>query len=322
MTHQHLPYLIVEVDPETAIALEHTGAKRKYWFRPPTEPEGQSLFKADERIAGKRVERGTGEDWAEKVACEVCEALGIPHVHYELAIEKGSQIHGVLCHNIAQNPPELLLGNVLLSSAVQGYPRVPAKKHRTHQHAVAAVVRVLNELEMPPDHFCDNLPLGVDTALDVFIGYTMLDALVANQDRHHENWGALRYPTRDCLAPTFDHGSALARNEPDQKREWRLDKIDPRATVESFAEKAKSAFYVAASPQSPLCTLEAFRHFAVESPNAAIAWQNRLESLTIGVVESIVDRIPASRMSPIARRFTIELVRINRQRILETSFQQ
>lgn len=322
MTLDRQHYRIFEVDRKSAVALEHTGAKRKYWFRPSTDSDEQSLFKADERIAGQRSEIGTGEDWAEKIVSEFCETLGIPHVHYELAIEKVTQIHGVICRNIAPNPPELILGNVLLSLAVQGYPQDPTNKYSTHQHTVAAVVEVLNDLQPPPDEFCKSLPSGIDTALDVFVGYVMLDALVANQDRHHQNWGALRYPTRSCLAPTFDHGAALARNEPDQKRQWRLEQVDRRATVDSFAKKAKSAFFVHEAPCSPLSTLEAFRRFAAYAPDAAAAWQNRLKGLTQGKLQSIVDQVPAGRMTTIARRFTIELIRINQQRILEVSFQQ
>lgn len=41
------------------------------------------LFKAEDR--------GTGEDWAEVVACHLCALLGLPHVEYELAAEYDGQ---------------------------------------------------------------------------------------------------------------------------------------------------------------------------------------------------------------------------------------
>lgn len=53
------------------------------------------------------------------------------------------------------------------------------------------------------------MPSGLSSALDVFAGYVLLDAWIANQDRHHENWGALRMGTALYLAPSFDHGAAL-----------------------------------------------------------------------------------------------------------------
>ena len=30
---------------------------------------------------------------------------------------------------------------------------------------------------------------GIVSALDVFVGYLLLDAWIGNTDRHHENWG-------------------------------------------------------------------------------------------------------------------------------------
>jgi hypothetical protein len=54
----------------------------------------------------------------------------------------------------------------------------------------------------------------------------MLDALIGNTDRHHENWGLVLQGTSDHqdlrLAPTFDHASSLGRNETDERREARL----------------------------------------------------------------------------------------------------
>jgi hypothetical protein len=48
----------------------------------------------------------------------------------------------------------------------------------------------------------------------LFPGYLMLDALIGNTDRHHENWGArvlagLGNGRRMAvLAPTYDHASS------------------------------------------------------------------------------------------------------------------
>jgi hypothetical protein len=66
---------VIQVDRRQFDAVEQLGTKTKFWYR---DAQGVlTLFKAEER--------GTGEDWAEKIACELAELLGIPHVHYELA---------------------------------------------------------------------------------------------------------------------------------------------------------------------------------------------------------------------------------------------
>jgi len=60
---------VIEVRSSMAEAVEYLGTKSKFWYR---NGERQMLFKAEER--------GTGEDWAEKIACELCALLGLPHV--------------------------------------------------------------------------------------------------------------------------------------------------------------------------------------------------------------------------------------------------
>ena len=87
-----------------------------------------------------------------------------------------------------------------------------------------------------------DVPAGIESALDYFVGYVMLDAWIANPDRHHENWAAIWDGSAMRLAPTFDHGAALARNLLDSEREERLTIKYSNRTVESFARKGRSAF--------------------------------------------------------------------------------
>ena len=53
--------------------------------------------------------------------------------------------------------------------------------------------------------------------------YMVLDALIGNTDRHHENWGILRTRVdgqwEDKVAPSFDHASLLGRELQDVRRE-------------------------------------------------------------------------------------------------------
>lgn len=78
-------FAIERIDSDNAEALEPLGTKRKFWF---TDARGRRLlFKAEAR--------GTGEDWAEKLACEFVQLLGLPHVHYELALDTATRTPGV-----------------------------------------------------------------------------------------------------------------------------------------------------------------------------------------------------------------------------------
>ncbi len=301
------PFPVVEVDHDSAYDVEQLGTKRKFWFRRFEDDSVRWLFKAEER--------STGEDWAEKIACELCELLDIPHVHYELAIETASGTPGVVCPNVAAPTLTLILGNQLLFERDPAYPAKDENKYGVRQHAVGVVVEAVQRLQLPPSEYCGNLPAGIDSALGVFVGYVMLDALIANQDRHHQNWGALR-SDRTMLAPTFDHGAALARNEPEAKRERRLHGPDPKYNVNNFAEKAASSFYGSENAERPLGTLAAFSQFAKSSPKSAEIWLNRLKVLNRETISLIVDRIPESRMSSLTREFTIQLIEANLTRLL------
>ncbi len=94
---------VVTVNSHQAESLEQLGTKRKYWY---AEGVRRLLFKAEER--------GTGEDWAEKLSCELAGLMGLPHVIYELAEEVGSGTPGVVCETCSPPPWSLVLGNQLL----------------------------------------------------------------------------------------------------------------------------------------------------------------------------------------------------------------
>jgi hypothetical protein len=266
------------------------------------------LFKAEQR--------NTGEDWAEKVSCQLCELLGLPHVHYELAEEyDGGQCvgRGVVCKDFVPPWFFLILGNQLLLQRDPAYPAA-GRKYKVHQHTVDAVARVVRPLAPPG---AESIPPGIVTALDVFVGYLMLDAWIANQDRHHENWGALVSGDELRLAPTFDHGASLARNITDEERIERLTTRDRNRTVAYFASRARSAFYGATAGARPLITFEAYAAMAALAPEAGRIWTEQLGRVDGASVRSILDEVPGNRMSRPAREFTIQLLRVNQEHLLQ-----
>ncbi|TWT73860.1 HipA domain-containing protein [Allorhodopirellula solitaria] len=220
-TESDTPFPIIEVDPGFAQGMGELRAKRKYWFHR-DDGDASWLFKADERLAGAQAGEtqgvgGVGEDWSEKIASEICVLLDIPHVRYEMAVEKGTGIPGVICQNIVAGRQILVLGNQLMLERDPAYPSDNELKYGVREHTVDAVLETLASLQRPPDAFCENLPESIQTAEDVFLGYTMLDALIANQDRHHQNWAAIREGGRKffcssdgSVRPRFSrHGSRI-----------------------------------------------------------------------------------------------------------------
>jgi hypothetical protein len=295
---------IVRVDSRRVELLEQLGTKRKFWYR--ADDGTPTLFKAEER--------GTGEDWSEKVACELCVLLGLPHVHYELAHDDLADVPGVVCATCAPPPMALSLGNQLLQQRDPAYP--DGSKYKVRGHTVDAVAAVLHDMLVPPSAYCGALPPEIDSALAVFAGYVMLDAWIANQDRHHENWAGLRDPSGLYLAPTFDHGASLARNVSDSEKKERLESRDKRRRIPAFVRRARSAFYADPGQAKSMTTVAAWRAFEQLVPGAARIWLDRLHAVSRPLLETIVNHVPPSRMSSVCREFTLEMLLENQNRLL------
>lgn len=299
-------FSVIRVDSCRAEALEPLGAKRKFWFT--DDRDRPMLFKAEDR--------GTGEDWAEKIACKLCGLLGLPHVHYDLALETESDIPGVVCENCAPVGTTLVLGNQLLLEHDPAYPAEEGRRYKVREHTVDAVSEVMDELTLPPAEWIEGLPPGIESALDVFIGYVMLDGWIANQDRHHENWGALRVGKAVHLAPTFDHGASMARNLTDKERKDRLTTADAGRQIRRFARRAKSAFYADAGVRNTMTTLDAWAAFSHKSRHASKVWLEQLREIDENEVQRLLDEVPPNRLSKIGRDFTLQLLAENRRRLL------
>jgi hypothetical protein len=298
---------VVRVDSRSAVALEPLGTKGKFWF---TGAGGERmLFKAEER--------GTGEDWAEKVACKLAGLLGLPRVRYELAYDEHAAKPGVVCASLIAEGEALAHGNSLLLALDPNYPAGEQRRYRVSAHTVDAIARALGLLGPPQARWMADAPAEAGTALGVFTGYLMLDAWTANQDRHHENWGAVwKPPDSLSLAPTFDHGAALARQLTDEERAERLTTRDRGRSIAHFATRARSAIYENAESPRPLGTLEAFRAFAERARSAAGAWRDRLRSVDEGAVARVLEQVPPDRLSRVSRDFTLQLLAENRRRVL------
>lgn len=297
-----MQYAIVEVPLDAPSQLEQLGSKAKFWFR--SADDVRTLFKEGYP--------GSGEHWAEKVACEVARGLGLPHAEYELAFWNGRA--GVISPTIVPQGGRLIHGNELLARVVPEYEET--KQFRASQHTLTRVVAVLRSPRIGP-------PLGwarppeVENAVGVFLGYLLMDALIGNQDRHHENWGLIKLPNASLtLAPTFDHASSLGRNETDAARMERLTTNDAGRSVASYARRARSGLYKTHASLTPLTTFAAFLEGASMTPVAAAYWRSRLDQLVPAVLESIVGRVPSAFLSEPGRKFALALMLENRKRLL------
>ena len=193
---------IVCIPPEAREDTEQLGSKPKFW-----------VLLNDRRWLFKEARTNTGEDWAEKAAAEIAAAMGISAATVELAEYAGRR--GCISLNfIDVDAGEALVhGNEILALRVTGYDQ--RKTFRQSDHTLENIQRAIRGL------------VGQDQAeglLTDLAGYMVLDALIGNTDRHHENWGLrVRMETgpqalKLTVAPSFDHASSLGRELLDARR--------------------------------------------------------------------------------------------------------
>ena len=238
-------YRVLRIHESWLAEQEVMGSKPKFWCKPDDE-EGLWLFKFPQV--------GSGQHWAEKIAAEVAGCLGISHAVVELADCGGRQ--GSASKSFTEGQYQLRHGNEILARTMT-YDRY--KQFGQSDHTLDNVFRAL---EMA---FVERA--AAERAKREFAAYVVLDAVIGNTDRHHENWGLLVESTergpRGFLSPTFDHASSLGRELRDEKREARLrDK-----TVGSYSEKGRGALFWESSGRYGPSPLELARRAAATHPN-------------------------------------------------------
>ena len=302
-------YETIDVTAWPTAGAEPMGTKRKIWLCDPGNPREKWLFKY-------RNKEYTGDDWSEKVASELAAVLGVPHARVELA-KRGPE-RGVICRDLvgASGAVELIPGDRVLAQHHPDYPDL-AEDYRNADHTLGRVLSVLERLGVAVP---DGTP-RVDelrTAVDVFCGYLMFDALIGNTDRNPGNWAVLGYSLAPSLrlCPSYDHASSLGYRETDAVRVRKLGTQDRGDGIAAYAAKAGSALYGSATDRKPLKTHGAFRTVAGSAPSAARFWLVRLGSVPYPDLTDIVARVSPEIMSDEARRFACELLRSNREILL------
>ena len=297
-----MSYPIIEIPDNAPELPEQQGTKTKYWIH----LDGKHyLFKIGRK--------DTGENWAEVVACALCELLGLPHAHYDFAVWK--QQKGVISKNIVPIDARLVMGNELLSEVYESYPF--DSKYKVQDHTLG---RIFTLLSIPAIQFPLNstIPRAKNTsAIDVFLGYLLLDAWIANQDRHHENWGVISCGKQIYLAPTYDHAASMGQNEKDAKRHELLTTRDKNRHISHYITKARSAIYAKKSDNKPILTLEAFQQFGQKRPEAAKFWLQRLSDISAQQCEAVFMKIPETEITKTTIEFSLKLLELNKKRLLE-----
>ena len=284
------PYPILEIQPDWVRESEAMGSKDKFWYRDGDGPDW--LFKFPQP--------NTGQHWSEKIAAEVADGLDILHAQVELAVFQG--VRGSATASFARDDREVYYGNQVLAGHVLGYD--PGKQFRQSDHTLDNIFLALERVFLAPE--------AARWAKERLADYLVLDALIGNTDRHHENWGILRKKTergwQGMLAPTFDHASSLGRELVDDSAGKCRRRLLAEGRLAQYAEKAPGAIFWQVTDKHGISPLELVRRAAGLHPELFAPALKRLEKLDRARLHMIVTRVPEDWMSELARDFAVTLM--------------
>ncbi len=290
------PYRIVEVKSKWVIDWEDMGTKTKFWYRDPDD-DVNWLFKYPRQ--------NTGEHWAEKIAAEVASVLGIRHAKVELARFEGDC--GSVTKSFARGGRALYHGNQMLEGVVRDYEL--GRRFRQSQHTLVNIFKVMDRVFTR-----DEIAIRAKRTI---ASYTVLDALIGNTDRHHENWGLLLrrqgYSLKGFVALSFDHASSLGRELLDDHR----DRFLKENRVGGYVEKGHGAIYWSEDEQRGPSPLELVRRAARDYSDFFRPVLLNLAKMDEHVFLKIVERIPSDWMTSSAREFAVKLLCYNYNQLRE-----
>ncbi len=297
------PYSIIDVSGWAIDRVEQMGSKKKVWL---FHPNGQRwLFKENRP--------GTGEDWSEKIAAEIAALMKLPHANVELAVHGG--VVGAISQDFISDrrSAQLVHGNELIVELGDAAYPATRQRYRVSEHTVIRVLTALQNdfIALPAGA---ELPDAVTSAPELFVGYLLLDALIGNTDRHHENWAVIdrRQPEGAKrlaeLAPTFDHASCLGRELTDIRREEAFKTKDGNRTVGAYCERMQSALYLQEGDAKPLHPIQVVKTASEAFPKAVECWVKVIEAISSQQIRDIIDAVPSARMSLPARQFCVAML--------------
>jgi hypothetical protein len=207
-----LPHQVVDVSAWVINEAEpyNQGARDKFRVRVPVNTEYSFLVPGHEYLFKKPMRRGCGalhheQFWSEVVAYHVGLALGIEvppaFVAYYRnpkteAIDYGSLIEWY--YHYPHDDPfiKLRTGGDLLSQLHQDYD-----VEKGHQHNIESVLSIATQCEVPEPE-------------QTWAAVLLLDSLIGNTDRHHDNWKIAKYQQKGRhpyyrLSPAYDNGTSL-----------------------------------------------------------------------------------------------------------------
>lgn len=257
------------------IKSQASGTRTKFWlFEPGLKPEHAKkyLFKVPTE--------GTGGHWAEFVAGKVGAELGFNTAEVELAINDGTV--GTISKNFTTRTEQLYEGGDLFSAKFDDFDR-----YSLNHYELAHILELLSAYDLDRD----------------FVDLPFFDALIANNDRHCDNWGVLSGPKGYRVAPIYDNGSSLGFNEVEQKKR---EMLTNNHMLAGFCNRGKPS--IGLSNKRKPKHLELLSFLRNSLPMEVEVAMTRLNKMNEGMLYTIIEDIPNDIMSVLNKEWIIRLL--------------
>lgn len=289
MPESSYPIVPVSVDEVEEYENEYLGSKKKFWV----------LRNGEWWLYKQARPNAPGEAWAEKIAAAVADLIGVSHAVVELAYEAADGL-GTISQSFVPPDGRLYHGNDILYGAILDYDRqgrlwVPA-------HNLDNIATALRELANAKGSCLD-----LAQTRSGLVSYAVLDGLIRNTDRHHENWGLIyrSHTGAYSLAPSYDHASSLGRNLTDTDRNSRLS---GNGGVLAYHTNCSGHTFVDPGRKRGPSPLVLAQLICLSQPDLARPVLERLRSTTSGHFRNAVNRVPAAIMSRTAKKFAHQML--------------
>ena len=329
------PYQVVRV-PARLDTPESKGTRTKFWV---------TLSDQEVRWLLKIPRPNTGEHWAEKIAAEVGRLIGVDCAQVELARCVEQAVFAVSSDQPQEQPPtqptegdllaticksffpdeyvddtdyHFLQGWEVLQFAVEDYDSGRRFGQRDHnvKNITVALAQLMGLQGMNPG--MNPMPRW-DYALEALASYALLDGLIGNTDRHHENWMvACVYAHGDMMVeimPSFDHASSLGRELTDDKRHRILESD----AVLRYVYRGRGGVYVDTGRKRAPSPLHLARLLCRWRPTFTRRTLDRIQSVSEHEIRTAIQRVPDEFMSDLAKEFACRVVMTGRQELLRSA---
>jgi hypothetical protein len=292
-------YPVFHFDSESKLLDEKVGDKPKLWLHSSTY-NNIWLFKRNHKIPR--------DYWAEKISAEVAELLEIEHATTELAVFDGKKgtisrsfVH--TSHEITDIEFPLTHANELLKGLIPEYDT---------ERRFGQVQHTLSNIWLTLERNIAN-QRAIEATKRQFARYLILDALIANVDRHHTNWGLQATSSKEdgaspyFLAPSFDHASSLGRDLTDEDRERMIS----NGQVCTYVNRGRGKVYWQANERRAPSPLDLVKRSVSIYPEIFQPELWRLDLSDEGSLSIIVENMPGEWMTRLERDFTMAMMRFS-----------